>query len=70
MLKDFNKLDSGTFVEHLVILKDDKDPNKTFMLHGLATQLHEVQSGFTNTKDHYQQTILVVTRFIEEYQNN
>jgi hypothetical protein len=54
MLERFDKVDSGNLIEYLVMLRDDQEPNKAFILHGINTENYEIWSGFINTKDDYQ----------------
>jgi hypothetical protein len=70
MLERFDKVESGKLVDYLVMLRDDKDPNKTFILHGINIQLYEIWSGSIHTKDDYQKMMSVINKFIEEYKNN
>jgi hypothetical protein len=70
MLEEFDKFESGKLVDYLVMLKDEKEINKVFILHGIDNELHEIWSGFISTKDDYQKMMLVVNKFIEEYKNH
>jgi hypothetical protein len=70
MLEGFGRIESGKLVDYLVMLRDDKDPNKTIIVHGIGMQLHEIWSGFVNLQDEYQAMMSVVSKFIEEYKNN
>jgi len=70
MLEQFDRVESGKLVEYLVMLRDDKDSNKTIVLHGKDAQLDEIWSGFVNSQDEYQVMMSVVNKFIEEYKNN
>src|SRR5687767_13395172 len=42
MLEGFGRAESGKLVDYLVMLRDDKEPSKAFILHGIDTELHEV----------------------------
>ncbi|HEU0296045.1 MAG TPA: hypothetical protein VFR47_25135 [Anaerolineales bacterium] len=70
MLERFDRVESGKLVEYLVMLRDDKNSNKTIILHGKDIQFDEIWSGFVNSKDDYQVMMSVVSKFIEEYKNN
>jgi hypothetical protein len=69
-LERFGKIESGKLVDYLVMLREDKEPNKGYILHGIHAKLHEIWAGFINTRDDYQKMMLVVNKFIKEYKNN
>jgi hypothetical protein len=70
MLAEFDKVELAKLVDYFVMLREDKKPNKAFILHGIDDKTHEIWSGFINTKDDYQKMMLVVNEFIEEYKKN
>ncbi len=69
-LDEFGKTESGKLVDYIVMLRDDKKPNKTIILNGTGMQLQEIWSGFVNSQDDYQAMMSVVNKFIKEYKHN
>lgn len=70
MLGGFERSEAGKLVDYLVMLRHNKNPNKTIVLHGIDTQLHEIWSGVVSSQDDYQIMMSVVNKFIEEYKSN
>jgi hypothetical protein len=69
-LEGFDRIKSEKLVGYIVMLRNDENSNKTIVLYGKEMQLQEIWSGSVNSQDDYQVMMSVISKFIEEYNNN
>jgi hypothetical protein len=70
LMEDFGRVESGKLIDYLVMLRDDKHPNKTIVLHRIDTNHYEIWSGFVSSQEDYEVMMSVINKFIEDYKNS